>query len=206
MKKVIIIGAGGHGKVAADIISLSGDEVFGFLDDKPPESLSGFNVIGNFGDIGKWSDCCYFAAVGNSDIRKKLMSNNVSWYTAIHPTAVIASDVKIGEGSLLAANSVINTGTEIGRGCIVNTAATVDHDCVLGDFVHISPGTHLSGSVSVGSGTWIGVGACVINNIEICGNCVIGAGAAVIKNIDEVGTYVGVPVRKIKNAIKQTNY
>ncbi len=197
MKKVVIIGAGGHGKVAADIVVLSGDKVLGFLDDKPPEELIGFNIIGNFGDIGKWSDCFYFVAIGNCEIRKKLMSNNVSWYTAIHPTAVIAGDVKIGEGSLLAANSVINTGTEIGRGCIVNTAATVDHDCVLGDFVHISPGVHLSGSVSVGSGTWIGVGACVINNIEICGNCVIGAGAAVIKNIDEIGTYVGVPAKEV---------
>ena len=197
MKKVIIIGAGGHGKVAADIVRLSGDEVVGFLDDKPPENLVGFNVIGNTGDIGKWFDCMYFAAVGNAEIRKKIMSNNVPWYTAIHPTAVIADDVKIGKGTLLAANSVVNSGSEVGKGCIINTAATVDHDCILEDFVHISPGAHLSGSVKVGSKTWIGVGACVVNNVEICGSCIIGAGAAVIGDIDYAGTYVGVPVKKI---------
>lgn len=197
MKKVIIIGAGGHGKVAADIVRLSGDEVVGFLDDKPPENLVGFNVIGNTGDIGKWFDCMYFTAVGNAEIRKKIMYNNVSWYTAIHPTAVIADDVKIGEGTLFAANSVVNPGAEIGKGCIINTAATVDHDCILEDFVHISPGAHLSGSVKVGYETWIGIGACVVNNIEICAGCTIGAGAAVIKNIGVAGTYVGVPVKKV---------
>lgn len=198
MKKVIVIGAGGHGKVAADIVGLSGDELIGFLDDKPPESLKGFNIIGNTDDIGKWSDCCYFVAVGNAKIRKEIMNNNVTWYTAIHPTAVIANNVKIGEGSLFAANSVVNPGAKIGRGCIVNTAATVDHDCILEDFVHISPGVHLCGAVKVGSETWIGAGACVVNNIEICSGCIIGAGAVVVKNISIAGTYVGVPARKIK--------
>lgn len=198
MKKVIIIGAGGHGKVVADIIRLSGDKVVGFLDDKPPENFVGFNVIGNTEDIGKWFDCLYFVAIGNAEIRKKIMKNNVHWYTAIHPTAVIASDVKIGEGTLFAANSVVNPGSEIGRGCIVNTAATVDHDCILEDFVHVSPGAHLSGSVRVGSETWICVGACIVNNVEICGDCIIGAGAAVTRNIVEAGTYVGVPVRKVE--------
>lgn len=196
MKKVVIIGAGGHGKVAADIIRLSGDEVVGFLDDKPPENFVGFNVIGNTEDIGKWSDYIYFAAVGSAEIREKIMKNNVHWYTAIHPTAVIASDVKIGDGTLLAANSVVNSGSKIGKGCIINTAATVDHDCILEDFVHISPGVHLSGSVSVGSKTWIGVGACIVNNVEICGDCIIGAGAVVIRNIVRSGTYVGVPAKK----------
>lgn len=206
MKKVIIIGAGGHGKVAADIIRLSGDKVVGFLDDKPPENLVGFDIIGNTDDIGKWSDCLYFAAIGSAEIRKKFMKNNVSWYTAIHPTAVIASDVKIGDGTLFAANSVVNPGSEIGRGCIVNTAATVDHDCILEDFVHISPGAHLSGSVRVGTETWIGVGACVINNVEICGGCTVGAGAVVIRNIVEAGTYAGVPAEKIIQSKRGDKY
>lgn len=197
MKKVIIIGAGGHGKVAADIVQVSGDEVLGFIDDKPIKDLKEFNVIGTTGDIGKWSDCFYFAAIGSAEIRKRIMQNNVLWYTAIHPTAVIANDVMIGDGSLFAANSVVNSSTKIGRGCIVNTAATVDHDCLLGDFVHVSPGVHLSGSVKVGTGTWIGVGACVVNNIDICNGCIVGAGTVVVDSIREIGTYVGVPARKI---------
>lgn len=66
------------------------------------------------------------------------------------------------------------------------------------DFCHVSVGAHLSGTVVVGTGTWIGAGATVINNVNICGKCMIGAGTVVIKDIDEPGTYIGVPA-KLKN-------
>ena len=93
------------------------------------------------------------------------------------------------------AGAVINPGTMIGKGCIINTNSAIDHDCEIGDFVHVSVGSHLSGTVTVGKGTWIGAGATVSNNVAICGGCMIGAGAAVIKDIDKPGTYVGVPAK-----------
>ncbi len=195
MKKVIVIGASGHGKVVADIVKLSGDEVVGFLDDKSRDELSGFNILGTTADIGS-TDYWYFIAVGNCEIRERIMQNEVKWYTAIHPTAVIAEGVKIGHGSCVMANAVINPGSKIGIGVIVNTAATVDHDCTISDFVHIAPGAHISGTVSVGGKCWIGIGSTIINNVSICANCTIGAGAVVIKDIVEAGTYIGVPVVK----------
>lgn len=196
MKRIIIIGAGGHGKVVADIIKLSGDKVVGYIDDKDPAEFPGFNIIGTTADIGK-TDCWYFAAVGNCSVREKIMNYDVKWYTAIHPTAVIAEGVAIGEGSCVMANAVINSSTKIGKGVIINTASTIDHDCTISDFVHIAPGVNISGTVTVGSKTWIGVGSAVSNNVNICGGCMIGAGAVVIKDINESGTYVGTPVRKI---------
>ena len=72
----------------------------------------------------------------------------------------------------------------------------MDHDCKIADFVHVSVGSHLSGTVNVGIRTWIGTGATVSNNVNICGDCMIGAGAVVIKDIDKPGTYVGVPARE----------
>ena len=197
MKRVIVIGAGGHGKVIADIIRLSGDEVVGFIDDKNPSELPDFNIVGTTADIGKCY-CWYFPAVGECDTREHLMMHKVKWYTAIHPASTIAQGVKIGEGSCVMANSVINPGAVLGKGVIVNTAATIDHDCRISSFVHIAPGAHISGSVSVGEKCWIGIGALICNNIDICSGCIIGAGTVIIKNIDEVGTYVGVPSRKIR--------
>ena len=97
------------------------------------------------------------------------------------------------------AGAVINPGAQIGIGCIINTSSSVDHDCVVEDYVHISVGAHLSGTVRVGKGTWIGAGAIVSNNINICGGCMIGAGAVVIKDIAEPGTYVGVPAKKLRD-------
>lgn len=196
MKKVIIIGAGGHGKVVADIVRLSGDEVIGFIDDKKPDELPDFNIVGTTVDIGA-IDCLYFAAVGNHSIREKLMGFEVKWYTAIHPTAVVAEGVIIGEGTCVMANAVINPGSSLGRGVIVNTSATVDHDCRIGNYVHIAPGVNISGAVSVGSNTWIGVGSAISNGISICSGCVIGAGSVVVKDIKDAGTYVGVPARRI---------
>lgn len=197
MKNVIIIGAGGHGKVVADIIRLNGDNVVGYLDDRNPAELSGVEVIGTLEDIGK-EDCFYFSAIGNSAVREKTMSIQAKWYTAIHPRAVIASDVVIGEGSCVMANAVINPGATLGKGVIVNTSATVDHDCFIEDFVHIAPGANISGAVSIGKSTWIGVGSAVSNNVSICAECMIGAGTVVIKDIRDSGTYVGVPAKRTK--------
>lgn len=203
-KDVIIIGAGGHAKVIADIIYKSGDNLIGFLDDnlanKGKEIYLGKKVLGTTKDIENYNKNYFVIGIGNNSIRKKINNeNNLKLYTAIHPSAIIAQDVKIGTGSVIMAGVVINPGTVIGKNCIINTCSSLDHDNLLEDYVHISPGAHLAGTVSVKEKTWIGAGSTIINNITINQNNIIGAGSVVIKNIEEEnGTYVGVPVRKIK--------
>lgn len=198
-RDVIIVGAGGHGRVIADIITLSGDVVLGFLDDKDASEFSGITILGKLKDIEKYKqDSSFIVGIGNNQLRKQIMDSfGVNWYTAIHPTAVIASDVIIGEGTAIMANAVINTGSKIGRGVIVNTAATIDHDSILSEYVHISPGVHLGGTVSIGPETWIGIGATVINNVAICEKCIIGTGAVVIQNINKSSVYVGMPAKRV---------
>lgn len=202
--KLIIIGASGHGKVCADIAEKNGYTEIEFLDDNRSLQTCGkWPVVGCASDAaGVRNDL--FVAIGNAATRKRLMESlpDRNWATLIHPDAVIADDVMIGDGTAVMAGVVINPGTKIGRGCIVNTCSSVDHDCIIGDYVHISVGAHLSGTVTVGEGTWISVGASVSNNVNICGDCTIGAGAVVVKNLEEEGTYTGVPakiVMKTKN-------
>ena len=147
----------------------------------------------------KYSDACFVIAIGNAAVREKLVNElkNVSWYTAIHPTAVISElDANIGEGTVIMANAVVNAGARIGRHCIINTGAVVEHDNQIADYVHVSVGAKLAGTVTVGKSSWIGIGASVSNNLNICGSCMIGAGAVVVKNIKEPGIYVGVPVER----------
>lgn len=206
MRTVIIIGVSGHGKVVADIIQKSGDRVLGFLDDSPymPDTFIGFSVLGTVNDYKNY-DAEFVIAIGNAEAREKIAGklSKVSWYTAIHPTAVISGiGVKIDAGTVVMANAVINSGSNIGKHCIINTAAVVEHDNKIEDFVHVSVGAKLAGTVSVGKGTWIGIGASISNNVNICGACMIGAGAVVIKNIQESGTYVGVPVVRLKKMKK----
>lgn len=202
-EQVIVIGASGHGKVVADIVRRSGDTLLGFLDDNetlPPE-IAGIPVLGKVADCTRYPDASFVIGIGNSTVREKISRqlDGVRWYTAIHPSAVIAAlDAQIGAGSVVMANAVINPSAHIGEHCIINTSAVVEHDNRVGDFTHISVGAKLGGTVSVGAHTWVGIGAIVSNNISICDHCMIGAGAVVIHDIKESGTYVGVPTRKIK--------
>lgn len=200
-KKIVIIGASGHGKVIADIALKMGYEVVGFLDDNETvEENCGFPVLGKIKDVAKYKAQCEFViAIGNNSIREKIAEQyDIQWATLIHPTAVIGIDVQVGEGTVVMANAVINPCASIRKHCIINTGAIVEHDNVLEDYVHISPNATLAGTVCIGRKTHIGVGACVKNNITIADNVVVGAGAVIVKDITDAGVYVGVPARRMK--------
>ena len=199
-ENVILVGAGGHGKVIADIVLRSGVQVLGFLDDHPAsDSVLGLPILG---PVASWPEYCHNAsfvlAIGANGIRRQLAeSMDVSWFTAVHPSAQIGREVSIGPGSVIMANAIINPQTRIGIHCIINSGAIVEHDNVIGDYVHISPGAVLCGTVHVGEGSHIGARAVLKNNISLCANTVIGAGGVVIHDLEVPGTYVGVPVRAL---------
>lgn len=196
LKKLVIIGASGHGKVIADIAVKNGYEEIVFLDDN--ESIKecvGFPVVGKT-TLAPEIDGDKIVAIGNAKIREKIQKE-IKTVTLIHPKAVISRRVEIGEGSVIMAGAIINSDVVIGKGCILNTACSVDHDCQIGDFVHISVGAHIAGTCAIGKRTWIGAGATVSNNINICNDCMIGAGAVVIRDIERTGTYVGIPAKEI---------
>jgi sugar O-acyltransferase (sialic acid O-acetyltransferase NeuD family) len=199
-ESVVIIGASGHGKVIADIIIKSGDCLLGFLDDDDslPDKILDFPILGKTEDICKYDNKVKFIiGIGNNSLRKQIDEKySINWYTAIHPSAVIAVDVSIGKGSVVMANSVINPSTKIGRHCIINSGAIVEHDNEIGDFVHISPNVSLGGTVKVDELTHVGIGVTVKNNVSITTECVVGAGAVVVRDITEKGVYVGVPVKR----------
>ena len=195
MKKIIIIGASGHGKVIADIAVKNGYEDIVFLDDNEKiNECAGFPVVGKTSDAIQM-DGDKIVAIGNADIREKIQKD-IKAVTLTHPSAVISRRVEIGEGTVIMAGAVINSDTVIGKGCIINTGASVDHDCRLGDYVHVSVGAHVAGTVNIGDRTWIGAGATVKNNIDICDGCMIGAGAVVVSDIIEKGVYMGVPAKR----------
>ena len=200
-RKLIIIGASGHGRVVADIAKKNGYENIFFLDDNTSlRSCGNYTIIGTSLDIKKYHEADFVVAIGNAKAREKIQrqsEKDVHFITLIHPEAVVASDTLIGPGTVVMAGAVINSGAVIGKGCIINTCSSVDHDCQIGDFVHISVGAHIAGTVVVGNRTWIGIGASVINNTNICSDCMIGAGAVVIKDILRSGTYIGLPAKEM---------
>ena len=205
---LLVYGASGHGKVIIDIV-IKEDQyrIVGIIDDDPKlwkGGFCGYPVIGgeNVLKDETYRDSRLILAIGGNMARKKLWQMiNVLGYElacAVHPSAQIGSNVFIGVGTVIMANTAINSDTKIGENVIINTGATVDHDCVLEDCVHISPGVHLAGNIHVGELTHIGIGASVIQGVKIGRNVIIGAGAAVIEDIPDNVTAVGVPAKVVK--------
>ena len=201
-KKLIIIGAGGHGKVCSEIaISLKlWDDVL-FLDDSSTDN--NLNIVGKVSDFTNFvQDFDFFCAIGNNELRKnlhsKILSKNGNIVSLIHPKAIISSNVTIGIGTVVMAGAILNNNSTIKNGVIINSNSVIEHDCKVNDFVHVSPGCIISGSVNIGSETWIGSGSIVINNINISSKCLIGAGSLIVKDIAKPGKYFGHPVQNIE--------
>lgn len=203
-RKVVIIGAGGHAKVIADIVEKSKDILVGFLDDNIEK---GKNVICNYKVIGKIEECLeikkqnnnieFIIGIGSNEIRKEIVNKyRLKYYTALHPSAQIGLDVKIEKGTVVMANACINSGVKIGQHSIINTGAIIEHDNIIENYVHISPNVALGGTVKIGENTHVGISAVVKNNISICSDSTIGAGAVVVNNIEEGGIYIGIPAHK----------
>lgn len=200
--KLLIIGASGHGRVVADIgREMKKWQIIDFLDDDlNVESPVPINLIGRVFDDEKYiDDYDIFVAIGNNLTRRRiyqeLESKGASLPCLIHPSAILGDNVSIGGGTVIMAGTVINNSTIIGRGVIINTSSSIDHDNRIGDFVHISPGGRLAGTVAVGDSSWLGIGSVVSNNVNICADVILGAGAVVISDITAPGTYVGVPAK-----------
>jgi len=211
-ESIVIVGAGGHARVIADIVRLAGRyTVVGYLDDLHPErrgaSWDAGTILGGMEQLGVLRSSgvnAAFVAVGDCEARlalaDRLGAAGFDLPVLMHPSAVRAGDVTMGPGSVLVAGAIVNPGARIGAHVIVNTAASVDHECVIDDGVHIACGARLGGRVHVGRGSWIGLGAVVKERVHIGSGTLVGAGSLVLKDLpDDVVAY-GTPARVISHA------
>ncbi|TCI46221.1 acetyltransferase [Exiguobacterium sp. SH3S2] len=206
MKKLLIIGASGHGKVVANIAHDCNEwDEIAFIDDdkkKIGSSFSDFKVIDVTKNVRSYVDDYEFViGIGDADVRERLTlflkESGAKFTTLIHPSVVIGLDVKIEQGTVIMPGCIINSSTIIKESCIINTASTINHDCEINKYAHISPGSHIAGNVSIGEKCWVGIGSSIVNDITIVDNCTIGAGAVVVADISQSGTYVGIPAKII---------
>lgn len=200
-KPVIVLGGGGHARVLLDMLQQLDVSIIGVTtaDGKGAPPLPGVNILGTDDVVTRYSptETQLVNAVGvatASDFRKRLhekfAAQGYSFPMLIHPRATVSRFATLDEGCQIMAGCVIQAGARIGRGTIVNTMVSVDHDCCIGNFVHIAPGAHLSGRVTVGDCSLIGTGSSVVQEVRIGAMCTIGAGSAVIRDIVD-GTRVG---------------
>lgn len=213
MKKIVLVGAGGHCKVIVDIIkSLEEFEIVGITDKfKIGSTLLGIPIIGNdevLKDLLNKGIEYAFVSVGSIgnlkfryDLYKKLKEIGFKIPTLIHKNAVVSPYATIEEGTCIMPNAVVNANAHIGKNSIINTSSIIEHDCIIGDNCHISPGAKIGGTCRVADNVHIGIGATIIHGINIGENTTIGAGAVVIDDIGDNKVAVGVPAKVIKTKL-----
>jgi UDP-perosamine 4-acetyltransferase len=194
-KPVVVLGGGGHARVVIDALRCAGHTIAGVIDPKPEVAgilPAGIAWLGADLSKARAADVEVAIGVGSLDVSAKnprprlFQEAKAGGFQVVsfrHPSAIVAGDVELGEGTQVMAGAILQPGVRTGVNCIVNTGASLDHDCRLGDHVHVAPRVVLSGTVDVGSGSHLGTGAIIIQNIKIGTEAMISAGAVITSNV-----------------------
>jgi sugar O-acyltransferase (sialic acid O-acetyltransferase NeuD family) len=188
LKKLVLLGGGGHCKACIDVIEQEGKyEIVGILDTKElvTKKLLGYTYIGIDADIAKLSSegCLFLITVGqikSVSVRKKLSSllttNNAELATVISPRAYVSQYTTVGKGSIIMHDVLVNSSASIGKNCIINSKALIEHDVIIEDFCHISTAAVVNGGTIVKEGTFFGSNAVSKEYIETERDAFIKAG------------------------------
>jgi sugar O-acyltransferase (sialic acid O-acetyltransferase NeuD family) len=208
---IVIVGAGGHGQVVADVLlaaARAGANVrpVGYVDDDPARRgkvLLGLPVLGDTGSLSAVPHDAVIVAIGDIATRRmffeRLQQQHERFAVARHPGAIIAEDVVVGPGTMICAGAIVNPGSVIGSNVILNTACTIDHHNHIGDHVHVAPRVCTGGDVTIGRGALVGIGAVVMPGRRVGADSIVGAGAVVHQDVPESTVVVGVPARAVRS-------
>lgn len=204
MKKVVLLGGGGHCRSVLDsLLKLKQYEEIAILDQEEHlgEEILGCRVVGTdqiLPNLKKHGFEDAFITVGSitdTTVREKILQKvkkaGFHVINIIDPTAVIAENVLFGYGVYVGKQAVINAYSRISNMAIINTASVIEHGCFVGEFVHVSAGAVLCGDVHVGNQSFIGAGATVIQGIHIGRKCFVKAGSLIKDNMDTKNGYTG---------------
>jgi len=218
-EQIIIIGSSGHAKVIIDIIEKSNQyEIAGLTNANPiiGETVLDYNILGTDDDlasiIDKHTITNFFIAIGDNWTRKNVQQKIIAQFpkaafpTLIHPSAQIANDVTIGEGTVIMAGAIINTSSTIGDFVIINTKSSIDHDNKIDNFASIGPNATTGGNVSIGEFSVLGLSTSIKHGIAIGKNCIIGSAAFLNKNCDDNMVMFGLPAKFIKSRVLGEKY
>jgi sugar O-acyltransferase (sialic acid O-acetyltransferase NeuD family) len=210
-QRVLILGAGGHGRVVLDILQQAGrHEVAGFLDNNAAmhgRRIDGVPVLGPIDAAARLAVECdagaAVIAIGDNGVRRGLARRverlGLELVSAVHPSATLAHNARIGRNVVIAAGVVACAHVQIGDSVILNTGCIVDHQTMIGEGVHVCPGVRIAGRVKVEAGVFIGIGATVVPLVTLGCESIIGAGSVVLDDVPPMATVVGVPARVIKS-------
>ena len=193
MKKIILIGAGGHCVSCIDVIEMQRKfKIVGLIDNKKKNFLLNYKIIGNDKKLKKFSRRIQYALITTGHIKnlkirenlfKKVSNYGFKFPAIISPLSYVSKHASIGEGTIVMHGSVINAGAKIGKNCIINSKSLIEHDVVIGDYCHISTRSTVNGGVVIKKSSFIGSCSVIKQNLKIGKNCFINANIFLQKNL-----------------------
>jgi len=211
MKKIIVIGAGGHATSLVETIISSGNEILYFVDNfKAKEKLLGYNIEKKILKVNKKIDIVI--GIGDNNKRQEIylyLLNTISeinFPTIIHPSASVSRFSKIGKGSVILQNAMVGANSHIGNFCILNSSSGLDHDCKMSNFSSLAPSSVTGGNVRIGLRTALGINASILHKTNIGNDVVIGSNSHVNKDIDNNLVVYGTPARIIRKRKNNSKY
>ncbi|ADR20581.1 serine O-acetyltransferase [Marivirga tractuosa] len=208
-KRNVIFGVGGFGR---EVLSCMLDSYKGtgidiskttvFMDEDPKwinQTINGLKVISKEEFNVKNDEL--IIAVGDPKTRQKIANSfpkETTYFSIIHPSAIISPWTKIGKGAIITAGTIITCNIEIGDHCHLNLNTTIGHDCKIGNYFTTAPGVNISGNCIIEDNVYFGTASAIRQGINVVNNVTIGMGCMVVKNIVESGVYIGNPAKKLK--------
>lgn len=201
MTRVVIVGAGGHGREILQVLRDRGTaEFLGFLDDHEPDR----DLLGPID--ARWlgptsvlaelpADVEYLIGIGSGPVRRRIdqTAGGRRAHTLVHPMSSIGGDVELSPGVVVFAFATVTTNIRLGRHVHVCRGAAVGHDSTLADYVSVYPLAAVSGNVHLEAGVTVGTTASVRQGLRVGADTMIGSGAAVVSDLPGGVTAVGVP-------------
>jgi UDP-perosamine 4-acetyltransferase len=209
IQRIVIVGAGDHARVLADIARSSGVAAIRFIEPdgrQADRERSAPRADGDLDHPDGWLGSVDAFAVGLGDNRRRAaawercLELGLHPVTLVHPSAVVLGGATIEEGAQVCAAAVIGVDAVVAGNAIINTAASIDHDAHIGSHAQVGPGCHLAGRVTVEEGAFVGTGASVTPGRRIGAWAMVGAGAAVIADVEAGSTVGGVPAHELGQA------
>jgi len=204
-QRLLILGAGGHGRAVADLARACGFTVAGFTDRSASAGGPGSPVLGTDAELaalirpqridGGVVGVGNTALVRRAQLYDVLVAAGVPQPPLVHPRAAASALAEVGPGSVVFAGSVVGSGARIGVNAVLYSGVVVEHECLIGDHAYLSPGVILSGQVTVEAGAFLGAGAVVLPGVRIGEGAVVAAGAVVTADVPAGQTVMGVPAR-----------
>ncbi|WOO88272.1 acetyltransferase [Mollicutes bacterium LVI A0078] len=207
MKKLALIGVGGHGDAVCPYIDQEQYQLVGYFDDKPLRMHNDLPILGTTSEVVEALDSgridAVFIAIGDNTPRKKMYNliakdHYEKLINIIAPTATILDEnLLLGKGIFIGHEAFVGAKVEVYDNVIINTKSIVEHNSIVKSHCNVAPASVVLGSVVLHEGAYIGASVTIKQLVEIAPWATIGAGAVVVKNIEDNGTYVGVPAKKL---------